>query len=242
MIEIIPAIDIIDGHCVRLSQGDYDRRTRYDADPLEVAKAFESVGIKRLHVVDLDGARTQHIVNAQTVERITSQTRLAVDFGGGIKSPSDLQTAFDAGAAMVTVGSLAVTNQALLLEWIEQHGTERFILGADARNGLISINGWKEEEGQELFSFVQGYITHGVRKVLCTDIARDGMMQGPAIDLYKEMMQHFPTLHLIASGGVRDMTDIHALDQAGIPAVVFGKAFYEGRIKLHDLEFAQRIN
>lgn len=236
MIEIIPAIDIIDGHCVRLTQGDYDQRTTYDADPVDIAKAFEDAGVKRLHTVDLDGARSSHVVNVRTIERIAAATRLVIDFGGGIKSTEDLRMAFDAGASMVTVGSLAVKNPELFLSWTKEFGTERFILGADAKNGRISINGWKEEDGQELLPFIQGYYDKGLRQVLCTDISRDGMLQGPAVELYQEIMGHFPTLHLIASGGVSSMDDLRALDAAGIPAVVFGKAFYEGRITLKEIE------
>ena len=236
MIELIPAIDIIDGHCVRLTQGDYNQQTTYDADPVDIAKAFEDAGVKRLHTVDLDGARSNHVVNARTIERIAAATNLVIDFGGGIKSTEDLQTAFNAGAAMVTVGSLAVKNPQLFLSWTEEFGPDRFILGADAKNGRISISGWKEEDGQELLPFVKSYFDKGLRQVLCTDISRDGMLQGPAVELYRDLMTHFPALHLIASGGVSSMDDILSLDEAGIPAVVFGKAFYEGRISLKDLE------
>jgi len=236
MIELIPAIDIIDGHCVRLTQGDYNQQTTYDADPVDIAKAFEDAGVKRLHTVDLDGARSSHVVNARTIERIATATRLVIDFGGGIKSTEDLRTAFNAGAAMVTVGSLAVKNPSLFLSWAEEFGADRFILGADAKNGRISISGWKEEDGQELMPFVKGYFEKGIRQVLCTDISRDGMLQGPAVELYQELMARFPDLHLIASGGVSSMDDIRRLDEAGIPAVVFGKAFYEGRISLKDIE------
>ncbi len=236
MIEIIPAIDIIGGKCVRLTQGDYARQQTYDRDPLDVAKAFEDHGVRRLHVVDLDGARSQHVVNAATVERIAAHTGLVVDFGGGIKSDADLATAFDAGAAMVTVGSLAVTAPGTLLAWGARHGTGRFIIGADARDGRVSINGWKEEGREELLPFIRRYEAEGFGQVLCTDIARDGMLQGPSVELYRGIMAACPRLHLIASGGVGRVDDIRRLDAAGIPAVVFGKAFYEQRITLKDLE------
>ncbi len=236
MIEIIPAIDIIDGKCVRLTQGDYEQKKVYNEDPVEVAKAFEAHGIKRLHVVDLDGARSKHIVNAACVERIASCTSLVIDFGGGIKTDGDLRTAFDAGASLVTVGSLAVTHPHTFIAWMEYYGAERFILGADVKNGLISINGWKEEGDESLIPFIEKYRQKGIRQVLCTDIARDGMLQGPSTELYKEVMKRFPALHLIASGGVSGMDDIRQLNEAGIPAVVFGKAIYEGKILLEELK------
>ena len=236
MIEIIPAIDIIDGKCVRLTQGDYEQKKVYREDPLEVAKEFEANGIKRLHTVDLDGARSKHIVNARTIERIASHTNLTIDFGGGIKTDEDLKIAFEAGASMVTIGSLAVTHPETLYLWIEKYGAERFILGADVKHGLISINGWKEEGNESLFPFIEKYQQKGINQVLCTDIARDGMLQGPSIELYKGVMKHFPTLHLIASGGVSGIEDIRQLNEAGIPAVVFGKAIYEGKIKLEELK------
>ena len=236
MIDIIPAIDIIDGKCVRLTQGDYEQKKVYNEDPLEVAKMFEDHGIKRLHTVDLDGAKSKHIVNAKVIERIASHTNLVIDFGGGIKSEEDLHTAFNAGANMLTIGSLAVTDPQRLYAWIKTYGTERFILGADVKNGLISINGWKEEGENKLLPFISDYKEQGINQVLCTDIARDGMLQGPAITLYQEVMNTFPTLYLIASGGVSCVRDIRQLEQAGIPAVVFGKALYEGRISMNDLK------
>lgn len=237
MIELIPAIDIIDGHCVRLRQGDYSQKTEYSSEPAEVAKAFEAAGVKRLHVVDLDGAKAKHIVNAKVVEQIAGSTSLVVDFGGGIKSSDDLQTAFNAGAAKVTVGSVAVSNPDLFMSWVSQYGESRFILGADTRNGKISINGWLEDDAQQsVIPFIKKYHASGISQVLCTDISLDGMMQGPSIELYRNIMKEVPNLHLIASGGVSCMDDIRALDAAGIPAVVFGKAFYEGKITLKDLE------
>lgn len=235
MIEIIPAIDIINGQCVRLTKGNYNTQKVYDSDPVAVALRFEQMGVKRLHVVDLDGARSKHIVNIDILRRITSETSLVVDFGGGIKSDDDIEKALEAGAAMVTVGSIAVTDPERTQHWIRQYGADRFILGADARDGRISINGWKEDTGEELLNFIRRYYEHGIHRVLCTDISRDGMLQGPATELYRTIMQAFPNLHLIASGGVSGNADILALDAAGIPAVVFGKAFYEGNIRLEEL-------
>ena len=235
MIELIPAIDIIDGQCVRLTKGDYDQKTVYRDSPAEVAKEFEQLGFKRLHVVDLDGAKSKHIVNDSVLRRITTETNLTVDFGGGIKTDEDIEKAFEAGAAMVTVGSIAVTQPDLFIGWLNKYGAERMILGADVRNGKISINGWKEDSAEDLLPFLQKYIEAGVKNVLCTEISKDGTLQGPAIELYKEVMKEYPQLHLIASGGVSSKVDIEALDRAGIPAVVFGKAIYEGRINLKEL-------
>ena len=233
-IELIPAIDIINGQCVRLTKGDYDQKTVY-GNPLDMALEFERIGYKRLHVVDLDGAKSKHIVNDAVLREITSQTNLVVDFGGGIKTDEDLEKAFAAGASMVTVGSIAVTQPELFMGWLEKYGAERMILGADVRNGKISINGWKEDSSEDLLPFLQKYIDAGVKNVLCTEISKDGTLAGPAIELYREVMEAYPELHLIASGGVSSMEDFKALDQAGIPAVVFGKAIYEGRIDLRQL-------
>ena len=235
MIELIPAIDIIDGQCVRLTKGDYDQKTVYRDSPAEVAKEFEQKGFKRLHIVDLDGAKSKHIVNDEVLRRITTETNLTVDFGGGIKTDEDIEKAFSAGAAMVTVGSIAVTQPELFIGWLEKYGADRMILGADVRNGKISINGWKEDSAEDLLPFLRKYIDAGVKTVLCTEISKDGTLQGPAIELYKEVMTAYPTLHLIASGGVSSIDDIKALDRAGIPAVVFGKAIYEGKINLNEL-------
>lgn len=236
MIEIIPAIDIIDGKCVRLTKGDYNTKKVYNEDPVEVAKMFESYGIKRLHTVDLDGAKSQHIVNYKVIESIADHTSLIIDFGGGIKTNEDLDIAFASGASMVTIGSIAVKKPELFESWLSKYGDNKIILGADVKDGLISINGWKEEGKDELIPFLSNYIAKGVDNVLCTDISKDGMLQGPAIELYKNIMELFPHLHLIASGGVSCIEDIEALEQAGIPAVVFGKAIYEEKIKLEDLQ------
>ncbi len=235
MIELIPAIDIIDGQCVRLTKGDYGQKTVYRDAPVEVAGEFEAIGFRRLHVVDLDGAKSKHIVNDAVLRGITSATQLVVDFGGGIKTDDDLAKAFDSGASMVTVGSVAVTHPELFMGWLEKYGPERMILGADVRHGKISINGWKEDSGEDLLPFLRKYVDAGVRNVLCTEISKDGTLAGPAIDLYKQVMAAYPQLHLIASGGVSSLEDIVALDAAGIPAVVFGKAIYEGKINLKEL-------
>ena len=235
MIELIPAIDIIGGQCVRLTKGDYDQKTVYRDSPAEVAKEFEEIGFRRLHVVDLVGAKSKHIVNDEVLRAITTDTQLTVDFGGGIKTDEDIEKAFAAGAAMVTVGSIAVTQPDLFMGWLEKYGPERMILGADVRHGKISINGWKEDSAEDLLPFLQKYIDAGVRNVLCTEISKDGTLSGPAIGLYNEVMEAYPELHLIASGGVSSLEDIKALDAAGIPAVVFGKAIYEGKIDLREL-------
>ena len=235
MIELIPAIDIIDGKCVRLTKGDYGTKKVYSNDPAAIAQDFEQQGFKRLHVVDLDGAKSKHVVNDATLKRITSQTRLKVDFGGGLKTQEDLEKAFSAGAAMVTIGSIAVTAPQLYLEWLQTYGADRLVLGADVRNGKVSINGWQEESCIELPEFLTQYMQAGTRNVLCTEISRDGMLQGPAVELYKNLRKAYPTCHLIASGGVSSLQDIIHLDQAGIPAVVFGKAIYEGRIDTKEL-------
>ena len=234
MIELIPAIDIINGQCVRLTKGDYDQKTVY-GKPLDMALEFERIGYKRLHVVDLDGAKSKHIVNDAVLREITSSTNLVVDFGGGIKTDEDIEKAFAAGASMVTIGSIAVTNPDLFMGWLEQYGTDRMILGADVRHGKISINGWKEDSAEDLLPFLKKYVETGVRNVLCTEISKDGTLTGPAIELYQEIMDAYPQLHLIASGGVSSLNDIIALNAAGIPAVVFGKAIYEGKINLKEL-------
>ncbi len=235
MIELIPAIDIINGQCVRLTKGDYDQKKVYNDDPTAVAKEFEQAGFRRLHIVDLDGAKSKHIVNDDVLRRITSETSLIVDFGGGIKTGEDIEKAFEAGASMVTVGSIAVTQPQLFISWLNQYGADKMILGADVRNGMISINGWKEDSTEELLPFLKKYIDAGVKNVLCTEISKDGTLQGPAVTLYKEVMKAYPQLHLIASGGVSRKEDIEELEREGIPAVVFGKAIYEGRIDLKEL-------
>lgn len=235
MIELIPAIDIIDGKCVRLTKGDYAQKKVYSDSPADMARRFEDLGVKRLHVVDLDGAKSRHIVNHKTLEQIAAATSLTIDFGGGIKTDDDISTAFASGAAMVTVGSVAISNPELFGRWIESYGGERIILGADVRDGMVSINGWKEDSSTDLFTLLDHYVAIGVKKVLCTDISKDGTLQGPATQLYRDIMARHPQLHLIASGGVASDDDIKALDEAGIPAVVFGKAYYEGKIDIASL-------
>lgn len=235
MIELIPAIDIIDGKCVRLSQGDYNSKKIYNENPLEVAKEFEANGIRRLHVVDLDGAASHHIVNYRVLDMIASRTSLIIDFGGGIKTDEDMLIAFENGAQMVTLGSVAVKNPDLFKKWLHQYGAEKIILGADAKDKRIAVSGWMEDSSLELIPFLHDYTKEGIYKVLCTDISKDGMLQGPSIALYKEIMKEFPEMHLIASGGVSSLQDLIALEEAGIPAVVFGKALYEGRITMKDL-------
>lgn len=230
MIELIPAIDIINGQCVRLTKGDYSQKTVYNDNPVAVAQRFEQLGFKRLHIVDLDGAKSKHIVNDEVLRRITSETKLIVDFGGGIKTDDDIEKAFAAGASMVTIGSVAVTDRERFIGWLQKYGADKIILGADVRGGMISINGWKEDSQQELLPFLKYYVDKGVKNVLCTEISRDGTLSGPAMDLYRKVMGEYPEIHLIASGGVSSNEDIEALEAAGIPAVVFGKAFYEGKI------------
>lgn len=235
MIELIPAIDLIDGKCVRLTKGEYDSKKIYNEDPVAQAMEFERLGFKRLHVVDLDGAKSKHIVNDTVLRGITANTDLTVDFGGGIKTEEDIEKAFAAGASMVTLGSIAVTNPALCEKWLKTYGAEKIILGADVRNGMISINGWKEDSAEELIPFLKRYVDMGVRNVLCTEISKDGTLAGPATELYRRIMTEYPSLHLIASGGVSCNKDIVNLEAAGIPAVVFGKAYYEGRIRINEL-------
>ncbi len=235
MIELIPAIDLIDGKCVRLTKGDYDQKTIYNEDPVSQAMEFQSLGLRRLHIVDLDGAKSKHIVNGAVLKAITQATDLIVDFGGGIKSTEDIEKAFMAGAHMVTIGSVAVTEPELFMGWLRKYGAEKIILGADVRNGMVSINGWKEDSSEALLPFLEKYVNAGVRNVLCTEISKDGTLAGPATELYRKVMAQYPNLHLIASGGVSCNADIQQLDENGIPAVVFGKAYYEGKIDIKEL-------
>lgn len=235
-IELIPAIDIIDGKCVRLTKGDYGQKKVYNDDPVAQAKEFEKLGMKCLHVVDLDGAKAKHVVNVDVLRGITAATGLKVDFGGGIKSDDDIEKAFAAGASLVTIGSIAVSQPDTFMRWLDRYGADKVILGADVRNGLVSINGWKEDTSEKLLPFLARYVKAGVKNVLCTEISRDGTLSGPSTDLYREVMEAFPGIHLIASGGVGRNEDIIELDEAGIPAVVFGKAWYEGKINLEELK------
>lgn len=235
MIELIPAIDLIDGKCVRLTKGNYDQKTIYNEDPVSQAMEFQRLGFRRLHIVDLDGAKSKHIVNDAVLKAITQATDLIVDFGGGIKSTEDIEKAFMAGAHMVTIGSVAVTEPELFMGWLRKYGAEKIILGADVRNGMVSINGWKEDSSEALLPFLEKYVSAGVRNVLCTEISKDGTLAGPATELYRKVMAQYPHLHLIASGGVSCNADIQQLDENGIPAVVFGKAYYEGKIDIKEL-------
>lgn len=234
MIELIPAIDVIDGKCVRLTKGDYDTKTVY-GNPIDMAKMLADKGFTRLHMVDLDGAKSRHIVNVDVLRGVTSSTNLTVDFGGGIKTDDDIEKAFDNGAAMVTIGSIAISEPELFNAWLDKYGADKIILGADVRNGKISINGWKEDSDADLLPFLAKYVEHGVKTVLCTEISRDGMLGGTAVELYSQIMEAYPSLHLIASGGVAKADDIYELDRRGIPAVVFGKSIYEGKIDLDQL-------
>jgi len=236
MIELIPAIDIIDGKCVRLSQGDYNRIKEYSASPADVAREMQDHGITRLHVVDLDGAKSKHVVNWRTLEQIASATDLVIDFGGGVKTDDDLRIVFDCGAQMVTGGSIAVKEPATFERWLQKYGPERVILGADVKDGKIAVSGWLEASDNELMTFLAHYMELGVKKVICTEISKDGMLEGPAISLYKDILAQYPDMHLIASGGVGGMEDIEALAKANVPGVIFGKALYEGKISWKDIE------
>ena len=235
MIEIIPAIDLIEGKCVRLTQGDYAQKKIYNENPLEVARMFADAGISRLHLVDLDGAKAQHIVNHKVLEKITTKTNLIVDFGGGLKSDDDLRIAFECGASMITGGSIAVKNPLVFTRWIQKYGPERIILGADVKNEKIAVSGWTENTDIELIPFLDDYRKKGISKIICTDISKDGMLEGPSTELYTEILRCLPDAYLIASGGVSSLRDIELLEEAGIPAVIFGKAIYEDRIRLKDL-------
>ncbi len=233
---LIPAIDLIDGKCVRLTQGDYAQKTVYNEDPLEVAQSFEAAGATRLHLVDLDGAKAKHIVNHKVLERIASKTSLQIDFGGGLGSSEDLRIAFENGAKQVTGGSIAVRDPKTFLGWIEQFGPEKIILGADAKDGRIAISGWQEDSGQELLDFVDRYEKEGVRYVISTDVSKDGMLLGPSFEMYQELQDRFAELNIIASGGVRDLADLELLSEQGLYGAIVGKAIYEGRITLKDIE------
>lgn len=235
MFYIIPAIDIIDGKCVRLTQGDYAQVTEYNPNPLEVAKMFEDNGIKRLHLVDLDGAKQKQIVNYKVLESIASKTKLAIDFGGGLQSDDDLKIAFDCGAKQITGGSVAVKKPDLFFEWLKNFGAEKIILGADAKDRKIAVSGWQESSGIDIFEFLEEYTKKGVKYCISTDVAKDGMMQGPSTELYKEMKEAFPALQIIASGGVSQMADIERLAELNIYGVIVGKAIYEGKISMKDI-------
>lgn len=234
---IIPAIDIIDGKCVRLSKGDYSTKKIYNEDPLEVALQFEGAGIRHLHLVDLDGARSKHIVNYKVLERIAAQTELSIDFGGGLKSDEDLHIAFESGADQITGGSIAVSEPEMFLRWLQVYGSEKVILGADARDGKIAVSGWEQESDQELLPFLKGYLDKGIRYVISTDIEKDGMLQGPSTELYAHLISELPEIRLIASGGISDFQELPRLAQIGCEGAIIGKAIYENKISLKQLEY-----
>jgi|TARA_B110000208_G_scaffold89760_1_gene113117 phosphoribosylformimino-5-aminoimidazole carboxamide ribotide isomerase len=236
---IIPAIDIINGHCVRLTKGDYSTKKVYNENPLEVAKMFEGVGIEHLHVVDLDGAKAQHIINYKVLESIASNTNLKIDFGGGLKSEEDLKIAFNSGAKQVTGGSIAVKNSQLFLDWLETYGADKIVLGADCLDQKIAIQGWQEESDKEVTEFISSYVNKGISYVICTDISKDGMLQGPSFELYQTLLKSIPPFKLIASGGISCFEELPKLKELGCEGVIIGKAIYEGNISLKQLETYQ---
>lgn len=232
---IIPAIDLIDGKAVRLTQGDYRQKTEYNARPLEVARQFEDAGLTRLHLVDLDGAREKRVINWKVLELIASKTRLHVDFGGGVQSDDDLRMVFECGAKQVTGGSIAVKQPDVLERWLSQHGPAKIILGADAKNEKIAVSGWEEGTDVWVYDFVENWVDAGIQYVISTDVAKDGLLQGPSFDLYRNLQDRFPDLNIIASGGVSNMSDIEMLADLEIYGVIVGKAIYEGRVALKEL-------
>lgn len=234
--EIIPAIDIIDGKCVRLEKGDFEKKIIYNDDPLKVARSFEAVGIKRLHIVDLDGAKGQALKNIKSLEMISKNTSLIIDFGGGIKTTENLKLVFNAGATMVSVGSITVRNPELFSQWVNDFGPDKFLPGADVLDKKIKIHGWKEDAGIDIFNFIKGIISNGISQIFCTDISKDGMMQGPASGLYKEILSKFSFLRLIASGGISGFEDLLILKEAGCYGAIVGKAIYEEKITLKQIE------
>lgn len=235
-LQIIPAIDLIEGKCVRLTQGDYSLKTIYNEHPLEVAKEFEDAGLQRLHLVDLDGAKAGAVKNWKVLEAITSKTSLVIDFGGGIKKQEDVKIVLDSGAAFATVGSIAVKNEATFVEWLQQFGADKFLLGADVKNEKIAVGGWLETTDIWIYDFIEKYINHGVQQIFCTDVSKDGKLEGPSTELYKTILQKFPQLHFIASGGVSSMKDLDELATIGCRGAIVGKAIYEGRIALKELK------
>ena len=232
---IIPAIDIIEGKCVRLSQGDYAQKKVYNEHPLEVAKQFEDAGLKRLHLVDLDGAKAGSVKNWKVLETIAGKTNLVIDFGGGIKQEKDVEIVFNSGAAMATIGSLAVKDKDTFSGWLEQFGSDKFLLGADVKDEKIAVSGWLETTDIWIYDFIEGYIQKGIRQVFCTDVSKDGMLAGPSVDLYKNIINKFPELYFIASGGVSSLNDLEQLQEIGCKGAIVGKAIYEGKIQLDEL-------
>lgn len=233
--EIIPAIDIIDGKCVRLTQGDYNQKKIYNEHPLEVAKEFEDAGLTRLHLVDLDGAKAGQVRNWKVLEAIAGKTSLVVDFGGGVKAEKDVAIILNSGAAFVTVGSIAVKDETTFSSWLEKYGSDKFLLGADVKDEKIAVHGWQETTDVWIYDFIQKYVDKGVQHIFCTDVAKDGALQGPSIDLYKSIIEKFPDLHFIASGGVSSMDDVFQLQNINCKGVIIGKAIYEGRVQLAEL-------
>jgi len=234
-VEIIPAIDIIDGKCVRLTQGDYQQKKIYNEHPLEVAKQFEAVGLNRLHLVDLDGAKAGSVKNWKVLDIIASKTKLVIDFGGGIKKEDDVKIVFNSGAVYATIGSLAVKDELTFVEWLKQYGADKFLLGADVKNEKIAVGGWLETTDIWIYDFMEKYIDHGVKQIFCTDVSKDGLLEGPSIELYRNIISKFPGLHFIASGGVSSMKDLEELKRIGCKAAIVGKAIYEGIIKIEEL-------
>ncbi len=233
--QIIPAIDIIDGKCVRLSKGDYNIKTIYNENPVEVAKQFEDAGLSRLHLVDLDGAKAGVIQNINVLDRIASKTSLSIDFSGGISTTVLLQDVWNAGANYASIGSIAIKNESVLNDWIAQFGASKFIIGADVNEEKIAIKGWTEKTEVSVFSLIEKYLLKGITQFFCTDISKDGLLQGPSIDLYKKIILQFPMVQLIASGGVSSINDLQQLDSIGCTAAIVGKAIYENKINLNDL-------
>lgn len=234
--EIIPAIDIIDGKCVRLTHGDYSRKKIYNEHPLEVARQFEDAGLQRLHLVDLDGAKEGKVKNWKVLETLTAKTSLAIDFGGGIKTEKDVQIVFECGSQYATVGSIAVKEKETFIGWLKKFGAGKFLLGADVRDEKLTISGWTEGTEIWIYDFIQDYIENGVQQLFCTDVAKDGALEGPSIELYKNIIRKFPKLHFIASGGVRHLDDVYELKDMGCSGVIIGKALYEARISIEDLK------
>jgi phosphoribosylformimino-5-aminoimidazole carboxamide ribotide isomerase len=233
---IIPAIDIIDGKCVRLTQGDYAQQKVYNEHPLEVAKAFEAIGVRRLHLVDLDGAKKGSVVNWKVLEAIAGKTSLTIDFGGGIKKEDDLRIVFENGAALATIGSIAVKEPELFFGWVKKYGADKIFLGADVKEEKIAVGGWLETTELSVFDFLQANVAQGVHHIFCTDIAKDGLLQGPSVELYKKILERFPNIDFVASGGVSNLADIHALKEIGCGGAIVGKAIYEGKVTMEELK------
>jgi phosphoribosylformimino-5-aminoimidazole carboxamide ribotide isomerase len=234
--EIIPAIDIIEGKCVRLTQGDYSQKKIYNEKPLEVAKEFEDAGLKRLHLVDLDGAQAGKVINWKALESIAGKTSLIIDFGGGVKTEKDIEIIFESGGALITIGSMAVKEEEIFISWLKKYGANKFLLGADVKEERIAVHGWQETTNIWIYDFIQKYIEVGMKQIFCTDVAKDGALEGPSTELYKNIIEKFPELHFIASGGVSSIKDLYKLENINCKGVIIGKAIYEGRIKLAELK------